>query len=216
MMDIDTLKFPQLDNRFAEKYLYKKYLYIVDFPDGPQIYIVRPGFFTTRVPYKFPTVGLKTLTEKELFEIDDELLETILPEFTLSHTFVKKKIDTDLFPKDPLSLCIVKEDDIANRFLKFSGNTEVYLIMTNVAKLRSFFEEKANSLSHESLYILYPFEKIKSKYISISWEDSRAVLVFSRIGEGREERKEFDCFLSFFKRYVKFSCDVDLIEVMEF
>lgn len=86
MNNVDTLKYTLFDNSFATEYLY-----IVDIhSDEPQVFIVIPGFFTTRVPYKLPTVGLKTLTEKELFEIDNELLETILPEFSLSHTFVKK------------------------------------------------------------------------------------------------------------------------------
>jgi hypothetical protein len=209
MLNFQNLKFPLFDKTLTDEDHY-----IVEFTsDDKQIYIVRTGYLTTRSP-SLPKMAFKILTEKELFDKDYELLETISPEFSDSTSLVKKIINVDLFPKDPLVLFIVKQENIADRFLHFSRSTEVYIKITNQEKLKSFFEEKANAYPFESLFILYPFEKIKSKYISISWEDFGLILVFSRL-EDDEERKELDCFLCFFKRYLKWTCDVDMIQILE-
>lgn len=87
MLNFQTLKFPLFD-----KTLTSEDHYIVEFTsDDKQIYIVRTGYLTTRSP-SLPKMAFKILTEKELFDKDYELLETIAPKFSDSTSLVKKNL----------------------------------------------------------------------------------------------------------------------------
>jgi len=200
------------------KALQDKKGYIIELDDGEkQIFIWSSGFLTTRYPSKkFPKMELQTLPEKELFQKDCDCVETFYPELacTISH------MDVNLFPKDPLVLFIVKKDDIPDRYLVAGTSwTKISFILTNLAKLKSFFEEKGNAYLSDQLYLLSPFQIIKSKYLSIDWDESEdeLVLFFEDLSKDNlSERQELNSFLSNFRRYLKFTCDVDVVGIYEF
>jgi hypothetical protein len=63
--------------------------------------------------------------------------------------------------------------------------------------------------------ILFPFLKLKTRYIPMEWiNDNSFDLSFSLL-EGQIEREELYSFLFLFKRYIKANCDSDILVTEE-
>ena len=189
--------------------------YTVSLPNGEkQVFIKHPEFLTTRYPFdsKMP-LFFNEISEKDLFELDFDLIEEYCPQSAP----VIYHFDIDRIPKEPLILFAVTQKDVPERHLSEDEDLCVYLEVTNAKKVKKMFQERANVAhsSNETVFIVFPFQFIQSKYIRVDWEsDCGFTLVFNDLSkESIDELNDFELFVCFFRRLLKFVCDADLIRI---
>jgi hypothetical protein len=198
---------------------------VVYFEDKALVFILKKGYLSTLAP-DVSIESCPEMTEAQLFKRDSEYLASVSPYYKEEESLlVYRNLDSRnfeieaVFSKDPLLLFFVSEDNIARNFIApetiGSSCTTISLTITNPNEFKSFVQTQSNQNYRQTIYILFPFLKLKSRYIPIEWiNDNSFDLSFSLL-EGQIEREELYSFLYLFKRYIKANCDSDFLVVEE-
>jgi hypothetical protein len=200
---------------------------VVYFEDKALVFILKKGYLSTLAP-NVSIESCPEMTEAQLFQRDSESLASVSPYYKEEESLLAyRNLDSRHFEKapgfakDPLLLFFISEDQIARNFIApetvgFSCTT-ISVTITNPTEFKSFILSQSNHNHNyrETIYILFPFLKLKTRYIPIEWiNDNSFDLSFSLL-EGQIEREELYSFLFLFKRYIKANCDSDFLVVEE-
>ena len=161
------------------------------------VYILKENSLSTYFDSSsLDTDEIKKISVKELFAHDEKVLQRNYPQ--MKRDFGEKRYAEGLF------LSFVNEP-----FIK-----QVTLVVTNAKKLESYVRKASNPRGNESVFILYPFEEIATRYISLDFRSLDCV-VLNRYSLERYNEYEWCDFLYHFQRYIKFFCDCDILSISE-